>query len=243
MEMTIYGRNPVKTAIEEGKAFEKVFVLRELTGEFEVLVRQYCRDQNIPISKVPAVKLDHLTRNKNHQGVVAILSPIVYNNFEDIFSQDDTLGAIALILDGITDVRNVGAIARSALAFGVKGLILGTGGSVSIHEDAIKSSSGALLKIPVCREKNTLIAIEKLQQMGYYVWAADGNARQSIRQTKAEGPVAIIIGAEGKGVSKEALKIADTKVRIEHEKTMDSLNVSVATGIILYELYHQMTGE
>lgn len=240
MDWIIYGKNPVREAIDAGKQIEKIFLQREMTGEFETYIRNHCKNNDIPLSKVPDIKLDKLSKNKNHQGCVAFVSKIRYYTIDEVFSFQDHLGCVAVILDGVTDVRNMGAIARSALAFEVKGIIVTSGGSVSLHEDAIKSSSGALLQIPVCREKNVMIAIEKLQQLGYKVLATDARAKQMIHDFQPEGPVALILGSEDRGVSREAKRIADESIGIVQSEKIDSLNVSVSAGIFFYELYKWM---
>lgn len=238
-DQIIYGRNPVKEALESGIAIEKVYLNREMSGEYEVIIRNACRDLNIPLSKVPTGKLDHLTRRQNHQGIAAVVAAITIRTIEDTLTGNPEKNDIALILDGISDVRNVGAIARSALAFGCKAIIVTTKGGAALGMDAVKSSSGALLSIPVAREKNVLIAIEKLQQLGYEVWATDLKAREFFHNTAMTQPVALVLGAEDKGVSREALKIADKRIKFAQENTVDSLNVSVAAGICLYDLYRR----
>jgi 23S rRNA (guanosine2251-2'-O)-methyltransferase len=236
----IYGRNPVTEAIKEGLEIEKVFFQREITGEFEKYIRNYCKQKNIPLSKVPDVKLDNLSRKGNHQGVVIQISPLKYSEIEEVFTGDLENIEIAIVLDGITDVRNIGAIARSALAFKAKGLIMSAKGSGAFNEDAIKASSGALLQLPICREKNSMIAIEKLQQLGFEVLASDLKAKDLIEDYLIEGPVAIVLGSEDKGVSREVLKVSDRSIKIDQSTAIDSLNVSVAAGIILSELYKKI---
>ena len=236
-EQYIYGRNPVNEAMQQGIDIAKVFMNRELTGEYEITIRKWCKTHNVPLSKVPVSKLDQLSKRKNHQGVVIQSSAISIVSIESIFEDKVNDTDTVVILDGVSDVRNVGAIARSALAFGCKAIILTTKGSAALNMDAVKSSSGALLKIPVCREKNVMVATEKLQQLGYSVWATNLRANKSLHDMESEGPIAIIMGSEDRGVSREALKVADEHFKFVQENTIDSLNVSVATGICLYDLY------
>lgn len=236
-EQTIYGRNPVQEAIDNKVDIEKIYLNREMTGEYEVTLRRRCNELHIPLSKVPFDKLDYMTHRANHQGVVAIISAVKISTIEEVFSSPLEGNEIVVILDGISDVRNVGAIARSAKAFGCKAIISGTKGSASLNMDAVKASSGALLTIPIVREKNVMVAIEKLQQLGFEVWATDLNAKEHLHDTSCEGPIAIVLGSEDKGVSREALKVADKKIKFVQENTVDSLNVSVAAGICLYDLY------
>jgi 23S rRNA (guanosine2251-2'-O)-methyltransferase len=236
----IYGRNPVTEALKEEIEIEKIYFHRELTGEFEKFIRATCKERNIPLSKVPEVKLDHLSNRSNHQGIVAEISPLSYKQIEDVFSGDLENIEIAVILDGITDVRNIGAIARTALAFNAKGIVITAKGSGAFNDDAVKASSGALIQIPICREKNVMVAIEKLQQLGFEVLASDLQAKELIEDYLIEGPVAIILGSEDRGVSREALKIADKSIKIAQSGAIDSLNVSVAAGILLSELYKKI---
>ena len=236
-EQFIYGRNPVREVMLKNLDVAKVYMNRELTGEYEIEIRKWCKSHNVPLSKVPNAKLDQLSRRKNHQGIVIQLAAISIRLIDEVFQDDINEKDTVIILDGVSDVRNVGAISRSALAFGCKAIILTTKGSAALNMDAVKSSSGALLKIPVCREKNVMIAIEKLQQLGYTVWATDLKSKNNLHQLEAEGPIALVMGSEDKGVSREALKVADDHFKFVQENTIDSLNVSVATGICLYDLY------
>lgn len=236
----VYGKNPVIEAINENVEIEKIYFLREMTGEFEKFIRNTCKTKNIPLSKVPEIKLDKLSNRGNHQGVVAEISPMKYHDINDIFTGDLEHIEVAVVLDGITDVRNIGAIARTALAFNAKGLVITTKGSGAFNEDAIKASSGALIQLPICREKNVMIAIEKLQQLGFEVLATDLQAQDLIEDYLIEGPVAIVLGSEDRGVSRETLKVADKSIKIAQSDAIDSLNVSVAAGILLSELYKKI---
>lgn len=236
MDTIIYGKNPVLEAFQSDRDIEKVFLLREMTGELEVFVRNYCKDHNIPLSKVPEVKLDKLSNRKIHQGIIAIISPIAIRAIEESLIPENT-NDIVVVLDGVTDVGNMGAVARSALAFGCKGLVITTKGSGAINKDSVKASAGALLQLTVCREKNIMVAIEKLQQLGYTVLTTELSAKKYLHDCKFDNPIAVVMGSEDKGVSREASRVADMKIKLPQESSIDSLNVSVATGICLYELY------
>ena len=236
-DQIIYGRNPVNEALKKGVDITKIFMNRELTGAYEITIRKWCKEHNIPLSKVPVFKLDQMTRRQNHQGIVAQIAPISIKEIDEVINTEPDDGDTVIILDGVSDIRNVGAIARSALAFGCKALIMTSKGSASLNMDAVKSSSGALLKLPVCREKNVMIAIEKLQQVGYTVWASNLKAKYDLHELPLPGPLALVMGSEDRGVSREALKVADDQFKFAQENTIDSLNVSVATGICLYDLY------
>ncbi len=238
MAQIIYGRNPIEEAINEGVRMEKIFLLQTVTGPYEKLVRNYCQEHRIPLAKVPAIKLDKLTRQQNHQGVVGIMPAIEYHDISKACAIN-TEAPRVVILENITDVRNVGAIARSALAFDFQAMIVVGGKSAPINEDAIKASAGALLKLPVCRGKNVMVVIEELQQLGYAVYTTSLKTNDNFDSIDQSVPVAIIMGAEDKGVSYDSIKLADGNVKIAQSTQMESLNVSVAAGIAMYELFHK----
>ena len=238
---TIYGRNPVTEALEKGKKIEKVFLQNNLTGDFEVQVRNACEERNIPLTKVPPRKLNDLSRSHNHQGIVAYISPVTYTTVDKLVPLLKSEGKIPLlvVLDGITDVRNMGAIARSAKVFGAHAIVVPAKGSARVSEEMVKSSAGAILDIAICRENSIPIALESLQMMDVKVYASDVNATKTIAEQDLKGPTAIVMGSEDKGVSRKAIQIADDTVKIPQVDSFDSLNVSVAAGIILYEILLQ----
>lgn len=238
---TIYGRNPVIEAIKSEKKIEKVFLQNNLHGEVEVLVRNECKKHNIPLTKVPIRKLNDLARSQNHQGIVAFISPVEYTTVEDLVPLIFDRGEVPLliVLDGVTDVRNMGAIARSAKVFGAHGIVVPAKGSARISDEMVKSSAGAILDIPVCRENSLPVALETLQNIGLTVYATDVNAEKTVAEQNLKHPTAIVLGSEDKGVSAIALKISDDKIKIPQVDNFDSLNVSVAAGIILYEILIQ----
>ncbi len=238
---TIYGRNPVIEALEKGKKIEKVFLQNNLTGDFEVQVRNACEEKNIPLTKVPPRKLNDLSRSHNHQGIVAYISPVVYTTVDKLVPLLKSEGKIPLlvVLDGVTDVRNMGAIARSAKVFGAHAIVVPAKGSARVSEEMVKSSAGAILDIAICRENSLPIAIETLQMMDVKVYASDINAAKTIAEQDLKGPTAIVMGSEDKGVSRKVIQIADDTIKIPQAASFDSLNVSVAAGIILYEVLLQ----
>ena len=238
---TIYGRNPVIEAIEKGKKIEKVFLQNNLTGEFEVQVRNACEERNIPLTKVPPRKLNDLSRSHNHQGIVAYISPVSYTTVSDLIPKLKADGKVPLlvVLDGVTDVRNMGAIARSAKVFGAHAIVVPAKGSARVSEEMVKSSAGAILDIEICRETSIPIALETMQMMDVKIYAADIHATKTIAEQDLKGPTAIILGSEDKGVSKKAIQIADDSIKIPQADSFDSLNVSVSAGIILYEVLLQ----
>lgn len=235
----ILGRRPVLDAINGGVFIDKIFMLNTLSGEFEMELRAKTRQFKIPVVKVPNEKLDQLTFRQNHQGVVAFTSPVQLHNLEDVIPHLFESGKdfrIAL-LDGITDVGNFGAIARSALAFDIDYIVIPSKKTASITDDSIKASAGALLSIPVCREQNMLSAIDMLKGYGVRVFASSLHTKKTLDQVDFNGPIAVVLGAESRGVSREILALADEHFIIPQSDKMESLNVSVAAGIIFHSLF------
>jgi 23S rRNA (guanosine2251-2'-O)-methyltransferase len=242
MSELIFGKNAVLEAFDAGLDIEKVYVLNNIRGEFEVQIRNLCKNNSIPLAKVPEIKLNELSKFKAHQGVVALISPIKYQHFKDIISQtfDAGLAPLVLILDGITDVRNIGAISRSAYYFGASGLIISGNFSGQINEDTVKSSAGAILKLPVSRVNSLLTLVSDLQAMGLQVIATSlMEGSLSPHQCDLTVPTALILGAEDKGVHYKILEIVDSAINIPANADFDSLNVSVAAGVLLYEANRQ----
>ncbi len=239
----IYGRNAVLEALASGVQVEKVLVQNSVRGEFEVQLRHSCTEQNIPLARVPEIKLKEVAKDKAHQGVVAFISPLTYVDFHVMVERAFRASKQPLILvtEGITDVRNIGAIARSACYFGAHGLVLAGNVSGRIHEDTVKASAGALLKIPVSRAPSILHLVSDLQSLGIRVVATSlqkGVAPHLVSMTE---PVAIILGSEEKGLHPKVLDLVDDTICIPGGGQFDSLNVSVATGILLYEANRQRT--
>ena len=233
----VFGIHPVAEALDSGKNLDRIVVLRSTSNERLNQIVGIARAAGVPIKMVPKAKLDSITL-KNHQGIVAFLSPITYQPLEEIVISAFERGESPVLLaaDGITDVRNLGAIARSAECFGVHGLIIPKMGSASITDGAIKSSSGALLKLPVCRVGKITDALNFLNTSGVSCFALSEKAEQSIDDKKVNGPFCLVIGDEGEGVSKEALALCDTKLCIPMKGNISSLNVSVSAGIAIYQL-------
>jgi len=235
-----FGRHPVLDAIRSGTPFDKLVLLQDLRGSFEKEIRQLSKLHNIPLQVVPKERLGRLVKG-NHQGVVGFLSMLSYYRLEDVlpgvFEKSET--PLILLLDGITDVRNFGAIARSAEICGVHALVVPKKGSAQINAEALKASAGALTKIPVCREGSLITAIDFLRLSGIRVLAGDLNASKKIYDLDFTLPTAIVLGSEGQGVSPAVLQKVDRKFFIPQVGSTDSFNVSVATGIILYEAQRQ----
>ena len=242
-EDIIFGRNPVIEAIRSGKEIDKILLLKSIRGEFEKEVRHACKDHDIPLQYVPGHKLDKLTR-KNHQGIIAFSSIIQYQSLENLtpLLYEKGITPLLLILDGVSDVRNFGAIVRSAEVLGAHGIIIGEKNSARINADAMKTSAGALLRIPICREKSLSNSIQYLSTAGFSIFATDLNTDSYISDCDFSGPCAVVIGSEGEGVGKDLLNRSDQKFKIPQVGETDSLNVSVASGVILYEILKQRTG-
>lgn len=236
----LIGRKPVLEAIEAGTTIEKIFLLRTATGEEISSIKKLANTRQIPVSSVPEEKLNNLTRS-NHQGVVAFTSLLQYTELQDainyVVDKGDT--PLFLLLDGLTDVRNIGAIARTALCCGAQGLILPLSNSASLTEDAIKTSAGALRQILLCRIPSVPQAIDVLRLNGIQVFGTQMKGSVPIYETNLSLPTCIVMGGEESGISKDVLKRADALISIPMPGKFDSLNVSVATGMILYEAVKQ----
>jgi len=236
----VYGVRPVIEALQAGKEIEKVLVVTGLKNELFPEMRKMLNEKDIPMQYVPIEKLNRVTR-QNHQGVIAFVSPIVYEDYEQIVPALFDIGRnpLVLILDRITDVRNFGAIARTAECAGVDAIIVPSRGSALMGADAVKTSAGALFKIPVCRSVNLKDTIDYMKACGLQIVAATEKATDYHFQIDLTLPTAIMLGSEEDGVSPEYLKRCDQRVRIPMVGEIESLNVSVAAGVILFEAVKQ----
>ncbi len=241
MSDIIIGRNAVIEAFKSGQDIEKVYLLNTMRGEYEVEIRNLCKDHNVPLAKVPDPKLNEIARNKVHQGVIAYTSPMSYVDYKDVIAKSIAAGKepLLVILDSITDVRNIGAIARSAYYFGCDGIIVAGNVSGRINEDTIKASAGAILQLPISRASSLFTVVSDLQSLGIKVVATSLKNSIVPHESDMTGPMAIIMGAEDKGVHYKVLEIVDEVLKIPAITDFDSLNVSVATGILLYECSKQ----
>lgn len=239
-ENIIYGIRPIIEAVKSGKEIDKILIQTGLNNELYFQLRKLINEFKIPFQYVPVKKLNRIT-SKNHQGVICFISNIVYHNIENLLPgiYEDGKLPLLLILDRITDVRNMGAIARTAECAGVDAIIIPEKGSAQINSDTIKASAGSLYKIPVCRCKNLKNIIEYLKESGVQIIAATEKAGNYYTSADFTKPTAIIMGSEENGVSGEYLKRSDFKVKIPILGDIESLNVSVATGVILYEAVNQ----
>lgn len=237
----VFGWHPVLEALEGGKDLQKIFILRGVKSDRQGQCLALAKEREVPVQFVPAEKLDRLTR-KNHQGVVAFLSPVEFANLPNLlfqlFSEGVTPRLIAL--DGVTDVGNFGAICRSAEGLGFHGIIIPSTGSAPLSEDAVKTSSGALLRLPVCRVVHFGKALDELKSSGVQLVGMTEKASDELASVHVDGPVCLVMGNEETGLSTESLRLCDRLVRIPMAAKMGSLNVSVAAGIGMYQL--RLTG-
>ena len=236
----IYGIRPLIETIKAGKEIDKVIIQKGLQGEHFAELFALLKEYKIPYQHVPIEKLNRITR-KNHQGILAFVSAIVYQPIEEIIQSLFEKGEnpLILILDRITDVRNFGAIARSAECAGVHAILIPLQGAAQINADAMKTSAGALNNIPVSRSKNLGNSIDFLKNSGLQVVAATEKTDKDYFTVDLSIPTAIIMGSEEDGVSPAYLKKTDHKVRIPIIGATESLNVSVATGVLVFEAVKQ----
>ena len=236
----IFGIRAVIEAVEAGKDIDKILVKRGLSGELFSELLELTRMHEIPMQNVPVERIDRVTR-KNHQGVVAFTSAVTYQKLEQIVPllYEEGKNPFILVLDGLTDVRNFGAIARTCEVAGVDAIVIPARGSVSVNADAMKTSAGALHSIPVCRERSLKEAIVFLRNSGIKVVTATEKAAELYTGTDMTVPVALLMGAEDTGVASEHLRLSDELVKIPQFGAIQSLNVSVAAGVLIYEVIRQ----
>tara|TARA_X000001036_G_scaffold276717_1_gene257006 strand:- start:9820 stop:10602 length:783 start_codon:yes stop_codon:yes gene_type:complete len=236
----IYGIRPIIEAIKFGHDLEKMFVQKGLKGDLIDELMELANKTSAPVSVVPREKLNGLTR-KNHQGTVAFISPVKYHDLSNLLVTTYEEGKVPLflVLDRITDVRNFGAIARSAVAMGVNGILIPTKNAAQINADSIKTSAGALTQIPVVRMTNFTEGITYLQSSGCKVMACTEKGTQKINKIDLRDPLALVFGSEDDGIDGSILKLVDYHITIPMFGKMSSLNVSVATSICLYEVNRQ----
>ncbi len=237
----IFGVQPILEALKAEKIFDRIIVHREIAHneQFKEILT-LARERDVVISKVPLERINRITR-KNHQGIAAFISLVPYARIEMLLPGIYEKGEepLILVLDRITDVRNFGAICRSAEGAGVHALVIPSKGAAQINSDALKTSSGALNYLPICREDDLVQTLLYLKQSGLAVIACTEKTSQNLYDTKLDRPLAILMGSEEDGISQNLLNIADDKVSIPMKGEVSSLNVSVATGVILYEVLRQ----
>jgi 23S rRNA (guanosine2251-2'-O)-methyltransferase len=239
----VIGRQPLIEALRSGKPVDKILLQKNASGDTINEIRQLAKESNVPLQYVPLEKLNSISRG-NHQGVIAYRAAIQYHDLQQVISFVTEKGEtpLLLLLDGITDVRNIGAIARTALCMGVHAIIIPDKGVAPLQEDALKASAGALEKISVCRVNSLMKAVDELHLNGIKVYASEMTATKTITEADFKEPCAIVMGSEDKGIYPALMKICDEKIKIPMLADFESLNVSVALGVILYEVMRQRGG-
>ena len=236
----IFGTRAIIEAIQAGKDIEKILIRRDMTNDLARELYAVLGITETPVQKVPLEKLNRIT-TKNHQGVIAFISAVTYQHLEDIIPAvyESGRSPFIVVLDGVTDVRNFGAIARTCECAGVDAIVIPAKGGAAINADAVKTSAGALLSIPVCREMNLGNALKFLVSSGVKLVAATEKATEDYTVVSYTEPVAIVVGSEDEGIAPEHLRLCDNLVRIPLIGSIASLNVSVAAGIMMYEVVRQ----
>lgn len=236
----IFGIRAVIEAINADKAIDKVFIQKGLRGELSHELESLIKEEEINTSYVPVEKLNRLTKN-NHQGVVAQISPIEFYELDNLVLQVMESGKtpLFLILDQLSDVRNFGAIIRTAECTGVDGIIIQKSGSAPVNGDTIKTSAGAVFKVPICKVDHIKDAMFHFQASGIKVIAATEKTDNTLYDVSFKEPCAIIMGSEGRGINPSVLKLVDAKAKLPLLGDIESLNVSVACGAFLYEAIRQ----
>ena len=236
----IIGRQPVLEAMNAGKQLDRIYIQKNIGGEIIFDIRKAAQALQIPINVVPPEKLNSISR-ANHQGVIAVAGLVKYMDLQQVLDHIHDQGETPLfiMLDGITDVRNIGAIARSALCSGAQAIIIPDKGVGAINEEAIKSSAGALHNIHICREESLLKAIDTMHLNGIRVFTAEMKSDRNFFEMTWSDPCCIIMGSEDKGIQPYLVKASDQAFTIPMSGKFDSFNVSVAAGIVLYEAFRK----
>lgn len=238
---TIFGLRAIIEAIHSGSTINKIYLQKGLRGNLFFELNSLIKDHKITTSFVPVEKLNRLSKNKNHQGAVAQISPVEFVDLENLVSSDmhGATPPLFIILDQVSDVRNFGAIIRTAECCGVTGIIIQQSGSAPINAETIKTSAGAAFKVPICRVNHIKDAIYTLQASNIKIVAATEKTDHTIYQINLNQPIAIVMGSEHRGINPSVLKIVDFKAKLPLLGEIDSLNVSVACGAFLYESIRQ----
>lgn len=239
----LYGMHPVIEAIRGGKKFDKVLLKQGLEGSQFKELFTLLGQNDIPYQFVPVEKLNHVSKGGKHQGVVAYIQQVDYLDIDQFIS--NALGRsttpLVIILDGVSDVRNLGAIARSLEVAGGQGLIVPAKGGAAMNAEAIKASAGALLRLDACKVSNLRLAVFSLQQAGFKIVSASEKAEKLVYDVDMTGPTAIVMGSEGTGISKSILSLSDEMAKIPQSGEIGSLNVSVAAALFAFEAVRQRT--
>ena len=236
----IVGRNALIQALQTGQMLDRIYLDTRVQGQEINEIKRLAGQNGVPVNYVPIAKLNAFNVT-NHEGVVAQIAKVQYQNLQDVISfvTDKGETPLFIILDGVTDIRNIGGIARTAFCTGVHAIIIPDKGVGALNEDAILTSAGALEKIPVCRVNSLMKAVDELHLNGIRVFASEMTAEKNVADCDYKEPCAIVMGSEEKGIYPALMKICDEKIKIPMARDFESLNVSVATGIILYEAMKQ----
>ena len=237
---SIYGLRPVIEAIDSGTQIDRILLQNGPTGALVGDLKNRIRDNKIPFQFVPAEKLNRLTKG-NHQGVAALIAPIRYHQAIELIPRllEEKPAPLLLLLDHVTDVRNFGAIVRTAECTGADAVIIPDHGSAQVGDDAVKTSSGALLRVPICRESNLKTVLNLAKQCGMQVVAATEKGATDYLEVDFKQPTLLLMGAEETGISPDLLKLADTRAKLPIMGQIQSLNVSVAAAVFMYEVLRQ----
>ncbi len=241
MNDKIEGRNPVAEALKSGRVIDKIYVKRgEKQGSIIPIIRE-ARKKGIIVSEVDAAKLNEMSETKNHQGVIALVSPVKYAEIDDILRAAEDKGEppFIVILDRINDPHNLGSIIRTANCAGVHGVVIPKHDSVSVTAVVAKASAGAVEFVPVVRANNLAKTIDYLKEQGVWVTGADASGDRGLFEADLKGPTAIVIGSEGEGISRLVAEKCDFLVKIPMRGNVNSLNASVAAALMIYECAKQ----
>lgn len=239
----IAGRNPLIESLKQGQLIDKILLSRNASGDAINEIRELAKAKNIPVQYVPIEKINSLT-NIQHQGALAFKGSVLYQDLQQVIDFVNGEGKVPLflILDGVTDIRNIGAIARTALCCGVQAIIIPDKGVGALNEEAMKASAGALEQINICRVNSLMKAVDELHLNGIKVFASEMTASTKLFDLQMNEPCAIVMGGEERGVHPAMMKICDDRFKIPMANNFESLNVSVAAGMILYEAMKQRLG-
>jgi 23S rRNA (guanosine2251-2'-O)-methyltransferase len=239
----IAGRNPLIESLKQDQLIDKILLSRNASGDAINEIRELAKAKNIPVQYVPIEKINSLT-NIQHQGALAFKGSVLYQDLQQVIDFVNAEGSVPLllILDGVTDIRNIGAIARTALCCGVQVIIIPDKGVGALNEEAVKASAGALEQINICRVNSLMKAVDELHLNGIKVFASEMTATTKLFELEMKEPCAIVMGGEERGVHPALMKICDDKFKIPMATDFESLNVSVAAGMILYEAMKQRLG-
>lgn len=237
----IYGVHPVREALQSEAKLERVLFRQGMEGPVFKEILDLAQAKGVSVQFVPQEKLNHLVKGETHQGMVAILAQIDYVDLEEAINGvlAGSAHPLVVLLDGVSDVRNFGAIARTCECAGVGALIVPAKGGAAVNQDAIKTSAGALLRLPTCKVPNLRTALYYLKEQGFAVVGATEKATESLYSYAFEGPTALVMGAEGQGISASVRALCDAELSIPMLGSIGSLNVSAATAIVLYEIVRQ----